>query len=1427
MRTLFTIVSPIWLSMTNRKMTDKQTPENNNSFLPVESAMNPEINMSGYNMKYRLLILTLFAAVSFLPQPAYCFDYYLVTGPDQFEPAGPQQYPGHYQSYVDEAYGTTIRRITDAETRVRPNYVAKQHSIENSDGSMLYVGHRGKSNGAIYTTSDGIYRTSIDQYNDAYDNFCWSSTTPNVGYLFTGGSRAVNAKFYKVTIDTVNWQVSYQLLREITASDFPGQNSKGETFVLARIHDEGPTSWDGRHWAVIAQYEGDYLNENSASFLGWLDKDLNGVDSPGFRGTMAIPGNLAYNAGMSPGGNYIFFRSWESKECCAGTSGSCAWSYPRSVFTGTVDWRDGNMLGGPMGYHYALAYDDLGNEVYVTSAGGGRVGYWIFNKPGNENRVIAVESTDWIHSMGRYEVNGFGDSHFGTVGVAPGAREWIALLPTDSNGSNKDECGYEYQGASTITFAKLSATDKTIWRVAHARNDAGGYVYQLFSGGSRDGRSFYYNSNWCNQSNDPEGPRMQLFRAELPTDWWEEILDHKVIFETDFDDCTDWTVAQGDSNTSNLYPAYGYGETNFPDSFTGYDGAKYIGWYDSRTYLTANQHNTIVLDASHSRAKDGKAVTHWTEVPLTASDGEASDGTLYISLTDQPGDPTKGYNEIWITLWRQYDPNYYTDQNMQKYLKVSSYNSAEGGLSDWFGNVHLPKITAGTQGANNVDSEGNKLRWFYGSIKLFPAANRNDYVFQEEDLDQGIFKQGGTGAIQTYATLSSGTQHGGWQNQGNYGDGNWHLHEWHVKMNSAPGVSDGVYEYFIDKVSQHSVDNIPFIASGTQMNKWNVVVLGGNNDYYDRNGEYETWYAYDDVVISTYRLPSGYFSRCNDGICDPGECDNCIADCNLTECCGTQGCNPNIGENCNNCVTDCLHTGQVCCSGVSYVGDCCEDDECTSGLECNNHVCSPPDVTPPQIISPNANPTSITAEITWQTDEPATSRVEFGTTASYGHFEEDLTLRRSHSLELAGLEMDTLYFFMITSSDEKGNTNTYQGQFNTLFESQLDSLHVDDEGNIIIITSGAPSGGNFKIVFQRDEYAGIRRWYDLTNDPSATENLAYDYQGLSNKSDGNPNTLQITENTQTRICINATSNLSGFPDRNFNYCIYPSGEIYIKRTDFSDITLSGIQIGCLQLGINSNDWDWLKDNDGSRYDEETYWVAASKTDKGSVLDSIYNADDEFQFTYSYESNLKYISFRNYLTWHADVSSSIIHRIMIRPSGLHTESINDEYTSEYRNPAALLFTTGNGGNYNGAEGCYELQAVGNQFNFIFEAGSYTRRNPAFKVSNWTGSAPDTIAVGSTTKERGIDYNADKIDSNTMILQYFDEIATSTSFKAYGQSSQAGDINNDKSIDLVDLILALKIAAGTAVPVVFQSADVDADNKIGMEEAIFILQNLANK
>jgi lysophospholipase L1-like esterase len=93
------------------------------------------------------------------------------------------------------------------------------------------------------------------------------------------------------------------------------------------------------------------------------------------------------------------------------------------------------------------------------------------------------------------------------------------------------------------------------------------------------------------------------------------------------------------------------------------------------------------------------------------------------------------------------------------------------------------------------------------------------------------------------------------------------------------------------------------------------------------------------------------------------------------------------------------------------------------GLSESPHIVPTVDTTPPVISAITvASLTGSTTTVTWVTDEPATSQIEYGTTTSYGQLSPlDPTVVPGHSVRLEGLSPGILYHYRIRTSDGQDN----------------------------------------------------------------------------------------------------------------------------------------------------------------------------------------------------------------------------------------------------------------------------------------------------------------------------------------------------------------------------------------------------------------------
>jgi len=88
---------------------------------------------------------------------------------------------------------------------------------------------------------------------------------------------------------------------------------------------------------------------------------------------------------------------------------------------------------------------------------------------------------------------------------------------------------------------------------------------------------------------------------------------------------------------------------------------------------------------------------------------------------------------------------------------------------------------------------------------------------------------------------------------------------------------------------------------------------------------------------------------------------------------------------------------------------------------------------PPQITGLAIAPSAFGARVTWQTNKPATSRVDYGTTVAYGANAAETNLVFSHEVDLVGLLPATAYHLAATSVDGGGlSTTTGDTTFQTV-----------------------------------------------------------------------------------------------------------------------------------------------------------------------------------------------------------------------------------------------------------------------------------------------------------------------------------------------------------------------------------------------------------
>ncbi len=119
-------------------------------------------------------------------------------------------------------------------------------------------------------------------------------------------------------------------------------------------------------------------------------------------------------------------------------------------------------------------------------------------------------------------------------------------------------------------------------------------------------------------------------------------------------------------------------------------------------------------------------------------------------------------------------------------------------------------------------------------------------------------------------------------------------------------------------------------------------------------------------------------------------------------------------------------------------------DACDLAGNCMNKVSysfktAGPDNTPPVISNVQVEPRAGGAAVRWNTDEPASSQVDYGTNDNYGLGSvSDETLKTVHELDITGLSPESTYHYQITSIDLQGNkAQTKDATFTTTEPAEI------------------------------------------------------------------------------------------------------------------------------------------------------------------------------------------------------------------------------------------------------------------------------------------------------------------------------------------------------------------------------------------------------
>jgi len=161
------------------------------------------------------------------------------------------------------------------------------------------------------------------------------------------------------------------------------------------------------------------------------------------------------------------------------------------------------------------------------------------------------------------------------------------------------------------------------------------------------------------------------------------------------------------------------------------------------------------------------------------------------------------------------------------------------------------------------------------------------------------------------------------------------------------------------------------------------------------------------------------------------------------------------------------------------------------------------DVTPPVISNIQAAYISVdSAVITWITDEPSNSKIEYGLSTSYGSTIFDTTMVTNHSLSMSNLTSDTVYHYRVTSVDSEGSPaisadcSFLTAGMYSYFPSSV--VIIDDSITSGTVANLAANDASYLVIKSTTSGTRVLDWYGIVTigqSPDRVSTLTVTYDG--------------------------------------------------------------------------------------------------------------------------------------------------------------------------------------------------------------------------------------------------------------------------------------------------------------------------------------------
>jgi hypothetical protein len=327
-----------------------------------------------------------------------------------------------------------------------------------------------------------------------------------------------------------------------------------------------------------------------------------------------------------------------------------------------------------------------------------------------------------------------------------------------------------------------------------------------------------------------------------------------VVFEEGFNDQPDWTSTkhslEGDQSIVRGYVV--------PDNWWGiFQGT---GWSPETGY--PDKHASLEIlssNADKARGGTGKSAVFWRESRSYGNSYSWASDAQFVKVLDND------HPEVYVEFYIRFSENWW--QRNKSVAEITGagtdFTSKIFRMGHWTRDRYMWNQQSGEIGPRliwqyKIDAYGLRSQFLQESGP--PAVSRGvadlsrNYTSHTKGQEIGgtdpqLFDQDPYGAGELVADFTDLVLHENVFGQSDH----WTKVAFYAKLNSAPGVSDGIHYHWINDHRVMARTDVPWIASnaGNEMPGWNYFAIGGNDFFraFPDENRFEDWYSIDDVVV--------------------------------------------------------------------------------------------------------------------------------------------------------------------------------------------------------------------------------------------------------------------------------------------------------------------------------------------------------------------------------------------------------------------------------------------------------------------------------------------------------------------------------------------------------------------------------------------------